>query len=242
MTDKRLYDDAEIAEILERATAAQQGLAPVESASGLSLEQIQDIASEVGIDPNRIADAAKSLELRATALPAQRFLGAPVTVSRVVPIERPLTDQEWLRLVTDLRATFGARGQLESYGPLRTWRNGNLHVFVEPDGEAYRVRMHTRKGSVSRVSALAGMAGFFSLLIAVLTFSGTADDSAPIMALAFLLMGLGGLVVARLGLPSWARLRGEQMDQIAERLRYLLHSPAESDPSSPTLGPVPDDD
>ena len=145
-----------------------------------------------------------------------------------------------MRLVTDLRTTFGARGQLETYGPLRSWRNGNLHVFVEPDGEGYRIRMHTRKGSVTRMSAFAGGAGAFSLLIALLTFSGTADDSAPVMALAFLLMALGGLVGARIGLPGWARLRGEQMDQIADRITYLMQS--STPPAAPSLGPPTDSD
>ena len=144
MSDRKRYTEDEIAEILEVATSAQEtggSLSRSGSESGLTLEQIQEIGSEVGIAPERIASAVQVVESRKLVGPQKTFLGAPRSVSRVFPIDRPLTDQEWGRMVADLRQTFDAAGRVTSAGDLRTWTNGNLHVYVEPAGAGgYQVR------------------------------------------------------------------------------------------------------
>ncbi|HEX2209982.1 MAG TPA: hypothetical protein VHG93_20065, partial [Longimicrobium sp.] len=76
MMDERRYEEEEIAEIFEAAASprASEGraLAP---ASGLSLAELQAIGGEVGIAPERIAEAAAALDVRGGGAPRRTYLG-----------------------------------------------------------------------------------------------------------------------------------------------------------------------
>jgi hypothetical protein len=224
MSDERRYDETEVAEILERATAAEAAPAPAPAAtpSGLTLAQLQEIGAEVGILPERIAEAARAVGSRITTPPPRTFLGAPRSVSRIVPITRALDDDEWTRLVVDLRETFGAEGRIRVHGPLRSWSNGNLQVHVEPDGDRYRVRMQTWKGdALPRV----GMGAVTVAMSGVMFFVNALGGLRPggVVAAGVLgLVGLGQLVYVRALLPRWAAERAAQMEGVAERIPRLL--------------------
>ena len=90
----------------EEETAPRQPLA----GEGMTLRELQGIGQEVGIAPALIAQAALTLEQGGR--PASRtFLGLPIGVARTVELDRPVTDEEWERLVVALRETFNAKGQ-----------------------------------------------------------------------------------------------------------------------------------
>lgn len=223
MTPPRRYDEEEVAEILRRAT--ETSAAPVSTgdrADGLTLSQIQEIGSEVGIEPARIEHAARSLVPAEDLGGDARWLGARRSVSRVVPLKRDLTDDEWARLVVLLRETFDARGTVETVGPLRTWYNGNLHVHVEPHGDGHRVRIHTLKGNVVEMSTVGGVFLFMAIFIGLLIFLKRGLDPGLIMSAVFGVAGLGVLGATRLTLPRWAAERTEQMESIAEELPRLM--------------------
>ena len=224
MSDARRYDEAEIAEILELATTNEGAVQPGSrgSGEGLTLAQIQEIGSEVGIAPARIADAAQAMSNRNLVGPTRTFLGAPSSVSRIVPIERPLTDDEWTRLVVDLRETFDAVGKVSTAGNLRTWSNGNLQVHVEPDGDRYRVRMRTHKGNVAPIMATTAAFMALALLMLFDGLGGGATFRAILPALMFGGAGLGMAAVTRGTLPGWALERATQMEGLADRIPLLL--------------------
>ena len=220
MSDSRRYDEQQIAEILRRATEADEA-APPASGSGLTLAQIQEVGSEVGITPARIEHAARALDLPGASPPVS-FLGAPRSVTRMVPLDRPLSDDEWMRLVVVLRETFGAKGTVESVGPLRTWYNGNLQVHVEPWEGGHRVRMSTFKGNVTEMTAMGGAFLFMAILTGLLIYFKKGMDVGLIMSAMFGALGLGAIGSARMSLPSWADRRADQMEEIAERIPRLL--------------------
>jgi hypothetical protein len=220
MTDPKRYSEEEIAEILQRATAVEGS--PEAGASpghGLTLAELQEIGVEAGISPERIADAARAVRSRPPGQGEIHFLGAPRSVSRVVSLAGPFTDDDWTRLVVELRETFDAMGRIREEGPLRSWTNGNLRVLVEPEGQGHRVRMRTVKGNVSSLSAMASTFLALGVLMFVLGFLGELDATGFVMSLAFGLAGLGQLAYVRGSLPGWARERAAQMEGLAERLR-----------------------
>lgn len=225
MSDSRRYDEDEIAEILELATSTQESAGPPArggSGEGLTLEQIQAIGSEVGIAPDRIATAVQTMEGRKLVGPQMTFLGAPRSVSRIVSIDRPLTDHEWSRLVADVRQTFNAAGRVTTAGDLRTWTNGNLHVYVEPDGDGYRVRMRTFKGNVwPRMGASAAFL-FLSVILMIEVLAEGTDIGAMVMSAVFAAAAVGNAVITRGSLPGWATERAAQMEGLAERIPLLL--------------------
>lgn len=223
MADDRRYTEDEVAEILERATSTDLAGPRSRTAEtdGLTLDQLQEIGSEVGIPPDRIAAAARSVATRPQSAAPSKLLGAPRSVTRTVPTGRPLTDDEWTRLVVEVRETFGAKGRIDAAGNLRTWSNGNLHVFVEPASDGYRVRMTTFKGNaLPRVGA--GVAAIlFGGLSAGLVQAG-GDPAGLVIGGVFGALGLGQILVTRASLPRWAAERAAQMNGLAERIRGML--------------------
>lgn len=221
MSDSRRYSEQEIAEILRLATETDDAAATPAAGTGLTLAQIQEVGGEVGIAAERIEHAARSLDRLDTSPPAS-FLGAPRSVSRMVPLDRPLSDDEWMRLVVILRETFGAKGTVESVGSLRTWYNGNLQVHVEPAEDGHRIRMSTFKGNVTEWVLMGSVFLVMAILTGFLIFLKKGMDAGLVMSALFGVLGLGAIGASRLALPAWAAKRADQMEAIADRIPRLL--------------------
>src|SRR5436853_950075 len=108
---ERRYSDTEMAAIFRAATEGPQqtphsDVAPDE---GLTLSDLQAIAQEVGISREAVANAAHALDVHRGA-ESRTFLGLPIGVARTVDLNRRLTNDEWERLVVQLREVFNARG------------------------------------------------------------------------------------------------------------------------------------
>jgi len=233
MTEGRRYQEDEVREIFEAATEARDSSRrALASGGGLSLAELQEIGLEVGLSPERVAEAALAIELRRNALPSKTYLGMPLSVGRTVDLPRAPTDREWELLVSELRETFQARGTIDSEGGLRQWTNGNLHACIEPTETGHRLRLGTLKGSTLAMSAmgLAGVGMGLFLLVALLAKGRLAEEF--LIALFFVLMGGGALATAVLSLPGWARKREQQMEHIAMRAQALISPSPEPEGSA----------
>ena len=116
MADERKYQDDEVKEIFDLAIGEDPiGRPPTSDEAGLSLSELQEVGLEVGMEPERIAEAALAVDSRRGILPSRRYLGMPISVGRVVELPGPVTDQEWQLLVAEFREVFGARGRIASH-------------------------------------------------------------------------------------------------------------------------------
>ena len=230
MSDERRYTDDEVAEIFEAASKpVVQRDEPADPASptGLTLARLQEIGQEVGIAPERIAEAAAALEMRRPPIPRRTDLGMPVSAAHIVDIPRPLTDREWSLVVADLRETFGAWGREGSQGETRMWWNNNLHAVVEPTPTGYRLRLGTLKADGFAMNRV-GVAAIAMSLVVAFAVGGTPDAIPGILAVGS--MGAGAFAFNALRLPRWARLREQQMQGVAERTLALLVSAKRPEP------------
>lgn len=223
----RLRIAQEIALILEQAGAAQeraqdQGAlpVPVSEGQGLTLQQLQEIAAEVGIAPQFVERAARAVD-RGDLVPTQRrtWLGLPVGVARTIDFGRNVSDAEWDRIVVTLRETFEARGRLQREGSFRQWTNGNLQALLEPTPTGHRLRLSTRKGDAT---AMVAMGASFIVGAALITAAAMlrVDELSARILLVPAVLGLAGvfsLLSVGLQLPRWARTRAAQMESIAAR-------------------------
>jgi hypothetical protein len=222
MSDRR-YGEDEARAIFRLATtgdARDQSL-PGES-GGLTLDELQRIGQEAGIEPARVVQAAEQLDARGKAAPVRRSLGLPIGVSRVVDLPRAPTDREWERLISEFRTTFGAQGHATTSGGLREWSVGNLHISVEPTALGEQLRLSTVKDDAVALNGLGVvLTGMAALMGAVVAAAGKPEK-------ALLILGMfGAMAVAAFGanvirLPRWARERERQMEAIAERAVKLL--------------------
>ena len=222
MTDERRYAEEEVAAIFEAAASERaSGGRALSSTGGFSLAELQEIGGEVGIAPERIADAAAALDLRRGTAPRRTHLGMPVSVGRVVDLPRAPTDHEWELLLAELRETFGAHGKDRSSGGLRAWTNGNLHAYVEPTAGGHRLRMGTLKGNAVALGWLAIVSLVFTLLMAAYLFA-TGETGDAILFAVLSALGVAGLGANVLRLPGWAEEREAQMERIASRAQSLI--------------------
>ena len=227
MTTDRRYGDEEVREIFNLATTGEprEKSLPAES-GGLTLDEIQRIGVQAGIEPARVEEAAKQLDARGKPSTVQRsFFGLPVGVSRMVDLPRAPTDREWEQLVAEIRTTFGVQGTATTSGGLREWSYGNLHVSVEPTERGDRLRLGTRNDEVVAFNVLGSMFGGMSLFFGgLITAAGKPHKAAVIFAV-FGTMSLITFTVNLIRTPRWARTRERQMKELAELAVKLLSKP-----------------
>jgi len=217
MSDRR-FTEQEVEQILKYAAEAEHSDKNlVKASSGLTLAELNEIGREVGISAEAMRFAVRKIEK--TDPETQKFLGFPIGVGKTVELDRKLTEDEWDRLVVDLRQIFNARGKIRNEGSFRSWSNGNLQVMLEPGERGQRLRMQTMNGN-SRVWIGSGTA--MILLSVVMTMiaavkGGFGDPGYLAAMTVFPSVGAGLFGLGALGLPRWARIRRQQMDQIAEK-------------------------
>lgn len=220
MTERR-FSEAEVAEIIKLATEAQQtGRRQLKAGEGMTLGELQAIGQEVGLSPELVAEAARSID-KAGRPTSRSLLGLPIGVGRTIDLHRKLSDAEWERLVVDLRETFDARGILRQEGSFRQWSNGNLQALLEPTETGHRLRLRTLKGD-SRSLIMGGVAMLGAAgvgLVGWALFPGSSPDPSTLGSLGILAtMGATFFGLGALRLPGWARLRRRQMEEVAARL------------------------
>jgi hypothetical protein len=232
MTDRR-YSDDEVRRMLMLAAEAESA-AGADPERPWTLAEVERIGAEAGLAPEAVAAAALVLDRQPSSPVPASYFGLPVAVSRSVPLRRHLSDDDWQRLVAELRDTFAARGRESVAGARREWRVGNLRVTHEPAGSGAVLQLRTRKGD-ARVFLQMGVALLLSAVAAVvvLTMAANADvagasdaGSARRLALAWML-GVGGLsmlLVGVLRLPTWARQRTRQFASLAAFARRIAAS------------------
>lgn len=225
MTQRR-YNEEEVAAIFERAAEAQHtSLAHLPAGEGMTLTDLQEIAREVGISGEDLADAARALDMdrRPTS---RRLLGFPVGVGLTIDLGRTLSDEEWERFVVDLRETFDTRGILKSEGSLRTWVNGNLQAHLEPTGAGHRIRLRTVKGDArGLILGGLGIAGSGIVAFLISAFGGVSDAGVLSALGVITASGAAMFGVGALRLPGWARLRRRQMKDLGERIATVASLP-----------------
>ena len=229
---ERRFNEAEVAAIFERAAEAQQpGLrGSSSSADGMTLAQLQEIGRDVGIPAESIALAAQSIG-KVQPSTSRTVLGLPLGVARTVNLDRKLSDEEWERLVVDLRETFEARGTVRTEGSLRQWTNGNLQALLEPTATGHRIRLRTIKGdALGMIAGGVGMLGLSATLLITAAARGALGDKGMLMAMTFLgVMGVGMFASSAIRLPGWAKTRRKQMEEIAARLAASTTTPTADD-------------
>ncbi len=220
--NERRYSEDEMKAIFERASRTRTAQRhQVASGEGFTLAELQDIGREVGIAPESIANAAASLQAGGERV-RRTLLGLPIGVARSLQLERDLTEEEWERLVVDLRETFDARGRVRTHGSLRQWTNGNLQALLEPTPDGQRVRLRTFKGGAQALMSgglLVLGVGVAALVTQIVSGGASLASLTPFLAIGGGMFGAGAIQ-----LPAWARLRSRQMDGVLARLAVMVSS------------------
>lgn len=217
MTNRR-YSEDEVAAIFAKAIEAEgPALTQASRDEGLSLTDLQNIGRDVGLTPEAVANAARTMDAGAPA-ESRTFLGFPIAVERTVMLNRRLSEEEWELLVVKLRDAFDAKGRVSASGSFRQWTNGNLQALLEPTSAGHRLRLRTFKAS-AHVGMRMGM--FLIAMSGAVAIAGAvAGHSLGSLSGAGFLFAIGAGLFASGVLPlrEWARTRRQQMERIAEEV------------------------
>lgn len=216
---ERRYSDEEVKRILASAVESDTALSAGASEQGMTLAEIQRIGSEAGLSMASVNAAAVALDQ--TPPVSKRVLGMPVAVAQAIALPRALDDAEWRKLVVFLRGTFEAQGR-EYDGPAgRGWRNGNLHITVEPAGDGAILQMRTRKGNVRAIFRIGPM---LLLGAGAVEVAGALSHTTAATTPEAVMLAVGGAIVTAVGmlqLPGWGAARQKQFEAVASYARQL---------------------
>jgi hypothetical protein len=226
--DQRVYSDEEFALILRKAT--ELGI-PAEgrgtSSSGLTLTDMQDAATQVGLDPALIERAARMLTATRPASPMERLLGGPAHHQHEARYSVRLSERQAAQLLSAIRISGGLAGSRDSGHSSAmgmTWRDGGdleaLRVTARPTEDGTVVTLvHERHGTLSVVLAFSGMAALLAGLFAIFALY----PDAPTLGIGGLIGGIGGVLAgARAFWASSTRKVRERIDVVMDAIGETL--------------------
>jgi hypothetical protein len=166
VSNLRRFSEEEMAVILKRAAALQAA----RDDRTHSLEEIQAIAAQVGIDPALVAHVAGSPDL-ATHRGGGRLFPATST-QQEVRIETPITPRDYGRVLDAIRRVTGTQGSAQQVFDSLEWRTGSdrdalwYAVTVTGRPDATHVRVEADLGVGVALMHIAGVAPLLAALVA----------------------------------------------------------------------------
>ena len=229
------FSEQEMALILKRAAERQEGA----DGRGVrrSLTEINEIAAEVGIDREFVAEAVAELQ---RPRPRSSWLGAPTRFHEEQSVPRRLTPEEISELLDQARAELGLHGEVRQVFDGVEWRAraslGQSVLTMGPRGDGTRIALTTERldqavaigfGSVGigLLAALGGVAIAINVTDNALIASGIVAASAL----------TGTIVSARVlwnGIAErWRKRTRSIVSGLVERAGQLSSRESKADPS-----------
>jgi hypothetical protein len=235
------WSDREVGLILRRAVELQQEEqrhppgAPG-SADGASLEDLEEMAREVGVEPALVRRAAAEMEARPRPTPVSRWMGGPrrIVFERALRGEAPQAAIE--ALVGVVQEVLGEHGQPGMVGRTFTWtsltasgrhgpRGRQITISVAPrDGvTTVRIEEGLRPAAGGLFGGLLGGVGGGSSGMAV--GIGVGALNSPLAAVAIWLCAFGSAYAGALALyRRTVRRRTEDLQGLLARITEHLQS------------------
>lgn len=126
-TPRRRYDRDEVDEIVKRATEME---ATKTTSGAMTIGGVEEIAGEVGVQPELVRQAAESLRRPATPNPAapprsanrpNPWIAGPTRLTFERVVEGELPESEYETLVDEIRQVLQDAGQVSQFGRSFTW-------------------------------------------------------------------------------------------------------------------------
>ncbi len=149
--DKRSYSEEEVGKLISRAITRQEAdrSQKKDHEGGLSLEEVQQVARDAGIDPHYITLAVADLERGEPLQEKGRFFGTPSRIRREVLMQGHLSPDDVGDLVSQIRAVLAPDqlilGRHEMIGKTFEWSTPALgsarSILIRgvPEGEHTRL-------------------------------------------------------------------------------------------------------
>lgn len=115
----KLYNEKEIGSILKRAAELSQDESGP-NAAGLSIEELQQVGSEAGLDPDMILRAAAEMQQTGPRR-AKNFFGGPLSYSNDFVLDGEIDAATWEEMISSIRGSFKDPGQVSTRENVFEW-------------------------------------------------------------------------------------------------------------------------
>lgn len=236
MPNKRLYSDKEISAVLKRAAELQRGQGSSDT-SGLSLAELEQIAADVGIDPDFVKTAALELEEDRTDT-GFHLWGGPTAIELERIVEGEMSEARWEEVVAEIRRVYAVAGETGRVGRILEWVHRDqtgerVHLTVTPQGGQTRIRLFTRMTDW----AVALHVPLLSSTIAPIILAYIFLNLGPVLETGIaLFIVFAFYMIARLIFGALARSQERKARKLLNRLEDLIAEPeaALAEPVAPT--------
>ena len=221
----RHYTEKQVGLILRRATELQCSEPSARDPAGLTLAELEEVATEVGIDARYLRRAAAELEVGGSSTLWTRLAGAPVSFVLERTVRGELSESAFEDLVPLMQSATIGQGNASAVGKTLTWSSrsdtntSSQQVLVSSRNGETMVRIEERLGGLAGAlfgGILGGVGGGVGLgaggaLAAVL--------GSAVFAVAFPLVVIGGsYATARAIFADQVRKRRSRMEELMDRI------------------------
>lgn len=227
MDDSYRFNRDEIAKILKRASELEhrdrEAAEDREGRVGLTLQELREVAGEVGIEPGYVKQAIE--ELRSPAPPILTgLLGGPFTQFLSEEADRPLDDETWEEVVAEIRKIHGGIGKTGTLGNTYEWEQrkrevGYIQISLASKEDHTRIHLNANYRYYAIVTYL--LTGIFGLVGLSLFFENT---QLPFITqiIVSASAGLGLFAGARYYLSNWMKKKRATYRKLIHRFKEML--------------------
>ena len=221
------YTDEEAALILRRAATLSER-DPARTASGFTLEELQEIAVEAGIDPRHVAEVAAQTPVLTDSW--ARVLRAPTRFRYSQELGATVPEPAWSELVDQVREVMRTPGLVTLLPGVLEWRSNQettppVQVRIRSEADQARVDIDADLRGVAFASLL--LPGTGGVLLAMLVGGAGLDLGTGPEIFSMMAAGSGGGVV--LGWAAWRKISRrwqQRFDTLLNRLAGRIEEAA----------------
>lgn len=224
----RRFNESDTDAILRRTAELASGTGETPAQRGLTIEEMEALAKDAGLDPELVHKAARDLTLK-QAQSATPWAGAPRRILVEREIEGEVTEELWESMVGEIQRTFGGIGFASRVGRTRSWtvaqtgqrgfhsRSVSITVFSHHGKSVIRADENLNQVAGAFFGTIVGAGGFGTL--GIWTAIGMGMLRSPLAAAVLFLSNLVGMYSLARGLFRRAfRKRTEELNDLLARL------------------------
>ena len=222
---RRFFSEKEIGTVLRRATELQEASKSTDP-TGLTFEELQQIAAEAGIDPRYLSQAVASLDEEDTD-DQFHWMGAPLTVNLERVVEGEVSEQGWSEMVDDIRSRLDLVGSTGRVGQSREWT-------YESKEQQAQVTVTSREGQTkirifAKYPQLAASVFAPALGLGVLPVVAILANMTPWIGIPVLIAVLGTVAMGlRFLFSRLMRAKKRKAQELLDRLELRVSEPVDN--------------
>lgn len=225
MDTKLRFNRDEISLILRRAAELEHKDNIKDDGDGLTLEEIQQVSKEVGIDPKFVRKALNDLN-SSTPSQTSNILGGPFRYNATVITDEQVNGQLWEDVVAEIRRIHGGIGKTGKLGNTFEWEQrkrevGYIQIALAPKNDQTQISINANY--TYHAIFIYAMSGFLGISLTGLALDGSTWP--VLMQFTAGATGLSGsLALGRFYLSSWMKKKRQTYRKLIDRMQSLLGS------------------